>query len=62
MNSYVQTMLDLGREVVEIASGADISNRTVAYKYAEGWRRHLHLGYSAQEIDPLRDALGDHVI
>jgi LmbE family N-acetylglucosaminyl deacetylase len=62
MNSYVQTMLDLGREVVEIVSGADVSNRTVACKYAEGWRRHLHLGYSAQAIDPLRDALGDHVI
>jgi hypothetical protein len=29
------------------------------FEYAEGWRRHLHLGFSAKEIDPLKDALGD---
>jgi len=62
MNSYVQTMLDLGREVVEISSGTEVSNRSAAYKYAEGWRRHLHLGYSAQAIDPLRDALEEYTV
>jgi LmbE family N-acetylglucosaminyl deacetylase len=30
------------------------------FKYAEGWWRHLHLGYSAVDHDPLRDALGTH--
>jgi LmbE family N-acetylglucosaminyl deacetylase len=25
---------------------------------AEGWRRHLHLGYSARDDDPLAEALG----
>jgi len=28
------------------------------YRFAEGWRRHLHHGFSALEVDPLRDALG----
>jgi hypothetical protein len=28
------------------------------YQLAQGWCRHLHLGYSASEIDPLRSALG----
>jgi hypothetical protein len=29
------------------------------FEFAEGWRRHLHLGFSTAEIDPLKDALGD---
>jgi LmbE family N-acetylglucosaminyl deacetylase len=49
LNSYCQTMLDLSAEVAKITS--------LTGKYAEGWRRHLHLGYSASPIDPLRDAL-----
>ncbi len=28
------------------------------FKHSEGWRRHLHLGFSAKETDPLREALG----
>lgn len=28
------------------------------FKYAEGWRRHLHYGFSNAELDPLRQALG----
>jgi hypothetical protein len=28
------------------------------FKYAEGWRRHLHYGYCATDADPLADALG----
>lgn len=27
-------------------------------KFAEGWWRHLHYGYSASEVNPLREALG----
>jgi hypothetical protein len=29
------------------------------FEHAEGWRRHLHLGFSSRETDPLREALGD---
>lgn len=28
------------------------------FKYAEGWRRHLHYGFSTREADPLAEALG----
>lgn len=49
LNSYCQTMLDLGREVAAITG--------MPGQYAEGWRRHLHLGYAATDIDPLRAAL-----
>lgn len=49
MNSYLQAMTDMSTAV------GRMSRRC---KHAEGWRRHLHLGFSAAEIDPLRDALG----
>jgi len=50
MDSYLVSMDDASRRV-----GA-LSNR---FEFAEGWRRHLHLGFSANEVDPLKDALGD---
>lgn len=25
---------------------------------AEGWRWHLHYGFSGEEVDPLRETLG----
>ncbi len=28
------------------------------FKFAEGWRRHLHYGFSATAVDPLGEALG----
>ena len=28
------------------------------FKYAEGWRRHLHYGYCGPEADPMAQALG----
>ena len=31
-------------------------------KHAEGWRRHLHYGFSATEVDPLREALGENFL
>jgi LmbE family N-acetylglucosaminyl deacetylase len=50
LNSYCQTMLDLGRDVASL-SGADC-------EYAEGWRRHLHLGFGPPSWDPLAEAMG----
>jgi LmbE family N-acetylglucosaminyl deacetylase len=29
------------------------------FQHAEGWRRHLHLGFCDERADPLSDALGD---
>lgn len=50
MDSYLISMDEASRKV-----GA-LSGR---FEFAEGWRRHLHLGFSTSEIDPLKDALGD---
>ena len=32
------------------------------FKYAEGWRRHLHYGYCAPNADPLAEALGKNYL
>ena len=49
MDSYLQAMEEFSREVGKTAGG---------FKYAEGWRRHLHLGFGSEDFDPLRAALG----
>ena len=49
MGSFVRTM-DAFSEAVGKLSGA--------FQHAEGWRRHSHLGFCAENADPLRDALG----
>ncbi len=51
-DSYLQTLRDLD------AQGGRLSGK---FEYAEGWRRHLHLGYCGRDDDPLRDALGAYV-
>ena len=45
MNSYLQTMLELSQEAARLGK--------VESKYAEGWHKHLHLGFSAGDFDPL---------
>jgi LmbE family N-acetylglucosaminyl deacetylase len=51
LDSYLLTMHRLDEEVGKMSS---------AFSAAEGWRRHLHLGFSAENCDPLGDALGKH--
>ena len=53
LDSYLTTMDDMAREV------GGLSGRFIV---AEGWRRHLHLGFCAEDADPLRDILGDKVL
>ena len=48
MDSYLITMTELSREV------GVLSGRLA---FAEGWRRRLHLGFCAEDADPLADAL-----
>lgn len=48
MGSYVQTMKDLSARVGYMSG---------KYSFAEGWRRHLHLGFSRTEQTPLEDVL-----
>lgn len=50
MDAYLVTLEEFSREV-GVQSGV--------FEFAEGWRRHSHLGYSATESDPLAEALGD---
>ncbi len=50
MDSYLVSMDGASRRVGELSG---------AFEYAEGWRRHLHLGFSSRDIDPLSDALGN---
>jgi LmbE family N-acetylglucosaminyl deacetylase len=49
MDSYLRIMDDLSLAVGGMSG---------TFKHAEGWRRHLHLGFCSADADPLRDALG----
>lgn len=54
MNSYLRSMEDMSRQVGKLSK---------KFKFAEGWRRHLHLGFAANDVDPLGSALGkDHLV
>ncbi len=53
MDSYLVSMDELSRKV------GSLSGR---FEYAEGWRRHLHLGFSATDSDPLQQALGENYL
>jgi LmbE family N-acetylglucosaminyl deacetylase len=53
MDSYVTAMRDLNAEVGRISG---------SFALAEGWRRHLHLGFSRADVDPLAEALAKHVL
>lgn len=50
LDSYLATMEEMSRAVGRMSG---------RFPYAEGWRRHLHLGFCAERADPLSDALGD---
>ncbi|MFO0013330.1 MAG: PIG-L deacetylase family protein [Planctomycetota bacterium] len=49
LSSYCQTMLDLGAELTQ--------RLQLNCRFAEGWRRRVHLGFASSDIDPLREAL-----
>ena len=49
MDSYLISMDEASREVGRLSG---------YFLQAEGWRRHLHYGFSAAETDPLKEALG----
>jgi hypothetical protein len=36
---------------------AEVGRRSGRFAFAEGWRRHSHLGFSARERDPLGELL-----
>ena len=49
MNSYLDSADEMARAV---------GRKSGRFAFAEGWRRHLHLGLSARDDDPLAEALG----
>jgi N-acetylglucosamine malate deacetylase 1 len=49
MDSYLQVMDEMSRELGRMSG---------RFQHAEGWRRHLHYGFSAREEDPLPELLG----
>ena len=53
LNSYLRTMEEMSLEI------GHMSRR---FEYAEGWRRHLHLGFSAQNSDPFAELLGKNYL
>jgi len=48
MDSYLVAMEELSRQVGTLSG---------KFEYAEGWRRHSHLGFCGPDDDPLREAL-----
>ena len=51
MDFYL-TAMDEESKAVALLANADI-------RHAEGWNRHLHLGFSTSDQDPLADVLGN---
>lgn len=55
MDSYLIAMRDLSRSVAQLATARSC-------EYAEGWRRHSHLGFCSESSDPLQSALRPFVL
>jgi LmbE family N-acetylglucosaminyl deacetylase len=53
LDSYLDTMVELD---------AEVGRMSCIFQYAEGWRRHWHLGFCGPKDDPLREALRDRVL
>lgn len=49
MGSFVRTMDEFSQAIGRLSK---------TFEHAEGWRRHLHLGFCGEDDDPLRSALG----
>jgi LmbE family N-acetylglucosaminyl deacetylase len=53
INSYLQAMEDISLRLGEMSG---------VFKYAEGWRRHLHFGFCSADDDPLKELGNDYLI
>jgi LmbE family N-acetylglucosaminyl deacetylase len=53
MASYLSRMEEVSRQI-GLLSGR--------FEFAEGWRRHLHVGYAPEDTDPMAKLLGDRVL
>jgi LmbE family N-acetylglucosaminyl deacetylase len=53
LNSYLLSMEEMSLQVGRMSK---------RFRHAEGWRRHLHLGFCQPADDPLKDALGKNYL
>jgi LmbE family N-acetylglucosaminyl deacetylase len=53
MDNYVATMEDFAKTMGTMSR---------KFKFAEGWRRHLHYGFGDEDDDPLKAALKGHFL
>ncbi|MFL5787716.1 MAG: PIG-L deacetylase family protein [Flavisolibacter sp.] len=53
LNSYLQSMENISLTV---------GNLSGSFMHAEGWRRHLHVGYCGPDDDPLKELSEDYKI
>ena len=53
LDSYLHTMQELSAEVGRMSG---------RFQHAEGWRRHLHLGFCEAAADPLAQTLAAHCL
>jgi len=53
LDAYLVTMEEMSGEVGRLSG---------QFEYAEGWRRHSHLGFCEEDADPLAEALGERVL
>ena len=53
LDSYLKTMADLDQKLGTMSG---------QFSHAEGWRKHLHLGFCNQDDDPLLSALSDSIL
>ena len=51
LDSYIDAMADQVKRI-GVMSGE--------YEYAEGWRRHLHIGFSGDDLDPLYETISEY--
>ena len=52
VNAYIDAMKEIGK---------DAGKRSNIFRYAEGWRKHSHLGFCGKNARPLEDALLEYL-
>jgi hypothetical protein len=40
----------------------EVGRMSRQFEHAEGWRRHLHVGFSPTDTDPLQSILADNYV
>ncbi len=55
LDDYLESMRQSGIEVARMLPTHD-------WQYAEGWRQHSHIGFSARDGNPLAEILNAHVL